>query len=47
VPDEFWKPDAVAINASIRGGKRHIPGCEVYQKDSISIRLSEELESGT
>lgn len=43
VPDEFWKPDPVAINEAIRQGQRHIPGVEVYQKDSVGVRTSSSV----
>jgi len=38
LPDEYWTPDPKAVAEAVRRGVRVIPGCDIYQKDHISVR---------
>lgn len=39
IPREYLALDTVAINKAVRAGARQIPGLEIYQEESVQIRL--------
>jgi hypothetical protein len=39
VPREYLVIDSVALNKAVRAGARVIPGIEIYQEESVQIRL--------
>lgn len=39
VPREYLVLDTVALNKAVRAGARAIPGIEIYQEESVQIRL--------
>lgn len=39
IPREYLALDTVAVNKAVRAGARQIPGIEIYQEESVQIRL--------
>lgn len=37
VPDEFWTLDESKLRASVRAGTRKIPGCHIFEEESLVV----------